>query len=98
MSTKPTGREFVLEDPQLFHGSPWHADQDEEGALKVVMAGAASDPRAMQPHIRSKLRQKAIEKRFKDPDDPLKIVIVRDMWLTGFDVPCAHTLYLDKPM
>ncbi len=76
----------------------WHADQDEEGALKVVMTGAASDPQAMQPHIRSKARQKDIEKRFKNPDDPLQIVLVRDMWLTGFDVPCAHTLYLDKPM
>ncbi|MBI4706193.1 MAG: type I restriction endonuclease subunit R [Deltaproteobacteria bacterium] len=76
----------------------WHSDEDEAGAVKVVMTGAASDPAEYQPHLRSKPRQKAIEKRFKDPGDPLQMVIVRDMWLTGFDVPPAHTLYLDKPM
>ncbi|MBN4054881.1 type I restriction endonuclease subunit R [Acidimicrobium ferrooxidans] len=76
----------------------WHGEEDETGAIKVVMTGAASDPVEFHPHVRGKLRQKAIEKRFKDPDDLLKLVIVRDMWLTGFDVPCAHTLYLDKPM
>jgi type I restriction enzyme, R subunit len=76
----------------------WDSDKDEEGAIKVVMTGSASDPVAFHPHVRGKARQKEIEKRFKDPDDPLKIVIVRDMWLTGFDVPSAHTLYVDKPM
>jgi len=76
----------------------WHSDKDEEGALKVVMTGDGTDPKEYHPHIRGKLRQKAIEKRFKDDKDPLEIVIVRDMWLTGFDVPCAHTLYVDKPM
>ena len=76
----------------------WHSEKDEEGSVKIVMTGAASDPLHFQPHLRSKDRQKQIEKRFKDPNDPLRFVIVRDMWLTGFDVPCAHTLYLDKPM
>lgn len=76
----------------------WDADKDEEGGIKVVMTGAASDPPAWQRHIRNKPRLKDIEKRFKDPADPLKLVIVRDMWLTGFDAPCAHTLYVDKPM
>lgn len=76
----------------------WHSDKDEEGCVKVVMTGSGEDPKDYHPHIRGKDRQKAIEKRFKDPDDPLQIVIVRDMWLTGFDVPCAHTLYMDKPM
>ena len=76
----------------------WHSDRDDKGAIKVVMTGSASDPVAWQPHIRNKARRDAIAKRFKDPNDPLKIVIVRDMWLTGFDVPCLHTMYLDKPM
>ncbi len=76
----------------------WHAPGDDQGMIKVVMTGSASDPPAMQPHIRNKLGQKTIEKRFKDPEDNLEMVIVRDMWLTGFDVPCANTLYLDKPM
>lgn len=76
----------------------WHSDSDEGGKIKVVMTTSASDPVEFQPHMHGKARQKAIEKRFKDPDDPLEMVLVRDMWLTGFDVPCAHTLYLDKPM
>jgi type I restriction enzyme R subunit len=76
----------------------WNSETDEDGGIKVVMTGSASDPPAFQQHIRNKPRLKTIEKRFKDPADPLKIVIVRDMWLTGFDAPCAHTLYLDKPM
>jgi len=76
----------------------WDSEKDDEGGLKVVMTGSASDPPEWQTHIRSKSRQKEIEKRFKDPDDPLRMVIVRDMWLTGFDAPCAHTLYVDKPM
>ena len=71
---------------------------DDSGVIKVVMTGAATDPKNFQPHLRSKPRLKVIEKRFKDAADPLKLVIVRDMWLTGFDVPCANTLYLDKPM
>lgn len=76
----------------------WHDADDTKGALKVVMTGSASDPEAMQPHVRSKQAREAVAKRFKDPADPLKIVIVRDMWLTGFDVPCLHTMYVDKPM
>ncbi len=76
----------------------WHSDDDAEGTLKVVMTGAGSDPEDFHPHIRGKKRQKDIEKRFKNAEDGLKLVIVRDMWLTGFDVPSAHTLYVDKPM
>ncbi|GIV81895.1 MAG: DEAD/DEAH box helicase [Anaerolineae bacterium] len=76
----------------------WHSDRDEEGVIKVVMTGSAGDPPHYQPHIRDKVRRKAIAERFKDPDDPLKLVIVRDMWLTGFDAPPLHTMYLDKPM
>jgi type I restriction enzyme, R subunit len=76
----------------------WHSDTDETGAVKVVMTGNATDPADMQPHIRSKNKQEAIRNRYKDPTDPLKLVIVRDMWLTGFDAPCMHTLYVDKPM
>jgi len=76
----------------------WHSDKDEEGHIKVVMTGSSSDPLNFQPHRRNKPQQKQIEKRFKNPDDPLEMVIVRDMWLTGFDVPCAHTMYADKPM
>jgi type I restriction enzyme R subunit len=76
----------------------WHGDTDDTGEVKVVMTGSASDPSEMQPHIRSKTKQEAIRNRYKDSADPLKIVIVRDMWLTGFDAPCMHTLYVDKPM
>jgi type I restriction enzyme R subunit len=76
----------------------WHGDTDDTGEVKVVMTGNATDPAAMQPHIRSKSRQEAIRNRYKDPSDPLRLVIVRDMWLTGFDAPCMHTLYVDKPM
>ncbi|MCA2979910.1 MAG: type I restriction endonuclease subunit R [Myxococcaceae bacterium] len=76
----------------------WHDDADDKGALKVVMTGSASDPSGWQPHIRSKNRREALAKRFKDPNDPLRLVIVRDMWLTGFDAPCMHTMYVDKPM
>lgn len=76
----------------------WHHAGDDKGALKIVMTGSASDPHDWQPHIRTKQRREALAKRFKDPDDPLKVVIVRDMWLTGFDAPCMHTMYLDKPM
>jgi type I restriction enzyme, R subunit len=76
----------------------WHQADDDKGAIKVVMTGSASDPRAWQRHIRNKPGRKEIEKRFKNPSDPLKLVIVRDMWLTGFDVPPLHTMYVDKPM
>jgi type I restriction enzyme R subunit len=76
----------------------WHSDKDEEGAIKIVMTGSASDDTTWQQHIRSKKGREALAKRFKKPEDPLKIVIVRDMWLTGFDAPCMHTMYLDKPM
>jgi type I restriction enzyme R subunit len=76
----------------------WHGGKDEDGQVKLVMTGAATDPLPYQQHIRNKPRLKGIEKRFKDSKDPLRLVIVRDMWLTGFDAPCAHTLYLDKPM
>jgi type I restriction enzyme, R subunit len=76
----------------------WHGHADEEGALKVVMTGSASDPLEWQPHIRSKARREALANRFRDPDDPFRIVIVRDMWLTGFDAPSLHTMYADKPM
>jgi len=76
----------------------WHNEEDNKGVLKVVMTGSSSDPEKMQPHIRNKERRKAIAERMKDPKDELKLVIVRDMWLTGFDVPCLHTMYVDKPM
>jgi type I restriction enzyme R subunit len=76
----------------------WASDDDEKGAIKVVMSGSASDPVGWQPHIRNKQRRDRLAKRFKDPNDSLKLVIVRDMWLTGFDVPCLHTMYIDKPM
>ncbi|KRP85207.1 DEAD/DEAH box helicase [Bradyrhizobium pachyrhizi] len=78
----------------------WHSDDDEAGAIKVVMTGAASDPAAWQPHIgkRPKTRRELIAKRAKKAADPLKLVIVRDMWLTGFDAPSMHTMYVDKPM
>ena len=76
----------------------WHSDDDTKGQIKVVMSGSASDIQKMQPHIRPKHRRELIKKRLVDPEDPLKIVIVRDMWLTGFDAPCLHTMYIDKPM
>ncbi|MEW6541957.1 MAG: type I restriction endonuclease subunit R [Bacillota bacterium] len=76
----------------------WADDDDARGALKVVMTGSASDPAGWQPHIRNKPRREALANRFRDPNDPLKIVIVRDMWLTGFDAPSLHTMYVDKPM
>ncbi|WP_419798710.1 MAG: type I restriction endonuclease subunit R [Terasakiella sp.] len=76
----------------------WHDDDPEKGAIKIVMTGSASDKALLQPHIYNKKTKKRLERRFKDLDDPLKIVIVRDMWLTGFDAPCCHTMYVDKPM
>lgn len=76
----------------------WHDEDPEKGAIKVVMTGSASDKALLRPHIYRKDIRKRLEERFKIPSDPLKLVIVRDMWLTGFDAPCAHTMYVDKPM
>ncbi|WP_374247769.1 type I restriction endonuclease subunit R [Thermomonas sp.] len=76
----------------------WHSDDDSAGAVKIVMTGAASDPPGWQQHIGNKKRRDDLAKRAKNPKDPLKLVIVRDMWLTGFDAPCMHTMYIDKPM
>ncbi|RUZ81277.1 type I restriction endonuclease subunit R [Mesorhizobium sp. M7A.F.Ca.US.006.01.1.1] len=76
----------------------WHSDDDSKGAVKIVMTGSASDPLDWQPHIGSKKRRDALAKRARDADDELKLVVVRDMWLTGFDAPCMHTMYIDKPM
>ena len=76
----------------------WHNDDDSAGILKIVMTGSASDPADWQTHIRNKARREELAKRFKAPEDPFKVVIVRDMWLTGFDAPCLHTMYVDKPM
>lgn len=76
----------------------WHDDDPEKGAIKVVMTGSAADKPLLQPHIHNAQTKKRLEARFKDPSDPLKLVIVRDMWLTGFDAPVCHTMYVDKPM
>jgi len=76
----------------------WHSDDDDKGVVKVIMTGSSSDPLLFQPHIRNKPRRKALGERIKDPGDVLKLAIVRDMWLTGFDAPAMHTLYIDKPM
>jgi len=76
----------------------WYKEDDKEGFLKVIMTGDASDPVDWQKHIRNKQRRKEIGETFKDPDSDIKLVIVRDMWLTGFDVPSLHTMYIDKPM
>ncbi|KLD71757.1 type I restriction endonuclease subunit R [Xanthomonas pisi] len=76
----------------------WHSTDPELGAIKIVMTGSAADKASLQPHIYTNKVKKRLEKRFKDPADTLKLVIVRDMWLTGFDAPCCHTMYIDKPM
>lgn len=76
----------------------WHSDDPMQGAIKVVMTGSASDKGLLKPHIYAKSVRTELEKRFKSPADPFKLVIVRDMWLTGFDAPCLHTMYVDKPM
>lgn len=76
----------------------WHNTDDEKGSLKVIMTGSASDPLDWQDHIRNKARREELANRFKDPADGFKLVIVRDMWLTGFDAPSLHTMYIDKPM
>ncbi|MBI4025839.1 MAG: DUF3387 domain-containing protein, partial [Verrucomicrobia bacterium] len=85
-------RELVAVRPK------WHGGDDDHGTLKVVMTGSASDPLDWQPHIRNKSRREALANHFRDPKDPFQIVIVRDMWLTGFDAPSLHTMYADKPM
>lgn len=76
----------------------WHSKDDTAGSIKIVMTGAASDPLAWQQHIGSKARRDLLAKRARDPQDPLRLVLVRDMWLTGFDAPSMHTMYIDKPM
>ena len=76
----------------------WEDDDDAKGTIKIVMTGSASDPSDWQRHIRNKSRREALAKRFRDPDDPFRVVLVRDMWLTGFDAPSLHTMYVDKPM
>jgi type I restriction enzyme R subunit len=76
----------------------WHDQDDTRGFIKIVMTGSAADPTEWQQHIRNKKGRDDLAKRFKNADDPLKLVIVRDMWLTGFDAPCMHTMYADKPM
>ena len=76
----------------------WFHEDDEQGALKVVMTGNASEGPRYAAHARNKARRETLAKRFRDPADPFKMVIVRDMWLTGFDAPSLHTMYIDKPM
>lgn len=76
----------------------WYSDDPMQGTIKVVMTGSAADGELLRPHIHNNGTKKQLEKRFKNPKDPLKLVIVRDMWLTGFDAPCVHTMYVDKPM
>ena len=76
----------------------WHDDDDGKGAIKVVMTGSASDRVKWRPHIRNKARREALGQRFRDPSGPLQIVLVLDMWLTGFDAPSLHTMYVDRPM
>jgi type I restriction enzyme, R subunit len=76
----------------------WHHEDDDRGTIKVVMTGSATDPLTWQPHIRNKPRREALANRFRDAEDPFRIVLVRDMWLTGFDAPSLHTMYVDKPM
>ena len=76
----------------------WHHDEDDDGEIKVVMTGSASDPIDWQSHIRNKSRREGLARRFRDSKDKFKVVLVRDMWLTGFDAPSLHTMYVDKPM
>ena len=88
----------ALYDRIIKQRADWHSDNDEKGKLKIVMTGAASDPPEWQQHIGGNARRALLGKRIKNPEDRLKLVIVRDMWLTGFDAPCMHTMYIDKPM
>ena len=76
----------------------WHHEDDDQGSVKVVMTGSATDPPEWQQHIRNKARREGLAKRFRAPSDPFRMVLVRDMWLTGFDAPSLHTMYVDKPM
>ncbi len=76
----------------------WVDGDDDKGVMKVIMTGGPDDPEHMAKHVRSKAQRKALAARFKDPADDFRVAIVVDMWLTGFDVPCAHTMYLDKPL
>jgi len=76
----------------------WYHEDDDKVVIKVVITSSASDPAEWQKHIRNKARREALAQRFRDPNDPFKIVIVHNMWLTGFDAPCLHTMYVDKPM
>jgi type I restriction enzyme, R subunit len=85
-------REIAVLRPQ------WHAEADDQGSMKVIMTGSASDPIEWQGHIRNKKRREDMALRFRAPKDPFRLVIVRDMWLTGFDAPSLHTMYIDKPM
>ena len=85
-------REIVALRPE------WAGEGDDAGSIKVVMTGNATDPLEWQGHIRNKSRREALARRFRDPADPFRVVIVRDMWLTGFDAPSLHTMYIDKPM
>jgi type I restriction enzyme R subunit len=78
--------------------STWHQEDDDKGTIKVVMTGSATDPLDWQPHIRTKPRREALANSFRDAQDPFNMVLVRDMWLTGFDAPSLHTMYVDKPM
>jgi len=89
---------FELHNEMVKLKPDWYHKDDDKGMLKVIMTGSAADPVEWQEHIRNKPRRRDIGDRMKDPSDPLKIVIVRDMWLTGFDVPSLHTMYIDKPM
>ncbi len=83
---------------ELVRLRPAWQEEDDKGQIAVVMTGSASDPPAWQPHIRTKARREALAKRFRNPNDPLRLVLVRDMWLTGFDAPSLHTMYVDKPI
>ena len=76
----------------------WHSDDLMKGAIKVVMTTSSSDGAQISKHHSTKAERKTLAERMRDPDDELKLVIVRDMWLTGFDAPCMHTMYIDKPM
>ena len=76
----------------------WANDDDDKGVMKVIMTGGPGDPEHIARHVRSKAQRKALADRFKDPADEFRLAIVVDMWLTGFDVPCAHTMYVDKPL
>ncbi|HSW62967.1 MAG TPA: type I restriction endonuclease subunit R [Dissulfurispiraceae bacterium] len=76
----------------------WHSEDDDQGSMKVIMTGSATDPIDWQMHIRNKPRREALAQSFRNPKNPFRIVLVRDMWLTGFDAPSLHTMYVDKPM